>query len=223
MLKLSWMITEHAHDLFGIRVMEFRKHLHKHCVLDTSSMLKDRTNTVAPKGFNCNKQIADAVSLISVIFAPYLAGLHRNWLNCIPNQLAGTLVEVNHRTSWIIGQLMLTENIFHMPNEFRGDFTNAPHLPQMWPQFVFFRNLRKPSYEIVSTNPSSTALSASRRSVQRFRPSGGSEQARAVMFAAVSPSSLGGFPDRGISSRLLRDFSIKNRLRALCTVWMVSC
>ena len=115
------------------------------------------------------------------------------------------------------------EHIFHVLNELRGNLPNAPHLLQMWLQFVFFRNLRTPACEMVSTNSSSTALSASRRSVQRFRPSGGSEQARAVMWAAVRPASLRGFPDRGFSSKLLIDFSMKKRLRTLCTVWIETC
>src|SRR5208283_2269388 len=62
---------------------------------------------------------------------------------------------------------------------------------------------------MVSTNSSSTALSVSRRSVQCSGPSGGSEQARAVIGAAVRPARLEGFPDRGFSSRLFIDFSSK--------------
>ena len=89
-------------ELFSMRVVEFWKHFHEHRVFDTGSVLKNRANTLASKGFNCNKQIADAVSLIFVIFASHLARFHWNWLNYIPDQLAGALVYVYYWTRRII-------------------------------------------------------------------------------------------------------------------------
>jgi len=44
------------------------------------------------------------------------------------------------------------------------------------------------SWETASTIPSSTALSAKRRKVQRSRPSGASEHASAISLASARPS-----------------------------------
>jgi hypothetical protein len=52
----------------------------------------------------------------------------------------------------------------------------------------FLRVLCAVSWETFSTMPSSTALSASNLKVQRFRPRGGSEQARAIRGASARPS-----------------------------------
>ena len=49
-------------------------------------------------------------------------------------------------------------------------------------------------------NCNSTTLSAGNRSVHRLRPSGGVEQASAVILACCFPLNFGGFPDRGRSS-----------------------
>jgi len=86
-----------------------------------------------------------------------------------------------------------------MPNGRRGDLAYAPMLLQVRLEFVFFRILFTVWCEMVSTNSSSTALSAMRRNVQRLRPSGGSEQAKAVILAFWRPLILCGAPDRGCS------------------------
>lgn len=54
---------------------------------------------------------------------------------------------------------------------------------------------------MLSVISNSTILSAIRRRVQRLRPSGGSEQARAVILAFWRPLNFFGAPDRGCSLR----------------------
>src|SRR5208337_2434220 len=128
--------------------MQLREHLHEHGVFLAGAVLEDRAKTVAAKRFKGNKQIADAVAFILVVLAPDLARFHRHWLNNVTDQLARALVQIDYWASWIIGQLMLMEHIFHVPNELRGYLTNAPHLSQMRLQLVFFKNLRTPSWEM---------------------------------------------------------------------------
>ena len=57
------------------------------------------------------------------------------------------------------------------------------------------------SWETFSTWPSSTNLSAKRRSVQRHRPAGGLPQAKAIRWASCSPSSIRGRRGTGRRTR----------------------
>ena len=72
-------------------------------------------------------------------------------------------------------------------------------------------------YEISSTSFNSTALSANKRRLQRLRPSGGSEQARAVIFAFWAPLYFFGAPGRSFSLRA----ASKPCSVYLCRTWRI--
>jgi len=65
--------------------------------------------------------------------------------------------------------------------------------------------------------PSSAAVSANRRGVQRALPVGGSGQARAVTKARAVPLISIGRPERGLPKGIARTSSL-NRLRQLATL-----
>jgi len=89
------------------------------------------------------------------------------------------------------------KNIFHMSYErgapLRRDF---PVLPEMRLKFVFFSRRCTVICETFGAKFNSTAFSASNRTVHRRRPSGVSEQAKAISRASNAPSKVtwrGGF------------------------------
>ncbi len=134
-----------------------------------------------------------------IILALSASRFHRDRRDNVTDQLARPFIKTDYRQTRVIHSLIDIQNLFHMPNERRGDLAYAPMLLQVWLEFVFFRILFTVWCEMVSTNSSSTTLSAMRRKVQRLRPSGGSEQAKAVILAFWRPLILCGAPDRDCS------------------------
>src|SRR5215213_2093302 len=92
------------------------------------------------------------------------------------------------------------QDVFHPRQVLARYLADAPGAPTVWLELVFFSTSLTVSREILSQKPSSTALSANNRSVQRACPAGAVEQAKAVIFARAVPSILGGLPERGRSS-----------------------
>src|SRR3712207_326292 len=96
-------------------------------------------------------------------------------------QLAGPLIEADHRLLRIVGLLVEVQDLFHAPHESSVVLgRDHPLLDQVRLEFVFLSVLRTVSCETFSTMLSSTALSASSLKLQRLRPRGGSEQAKAI-------------------------------------------
>ena len=83
-------------------------------------------------------------------------------------------VQTHLRTERIVGSGVDVKDVFHVPDEVATRRTRqAPVFFQPGLEIVFFSVRRTVSYDTASTMSNSTALSASRRSVQRLRPSGG--------------------------------------------------
>src|SRR5437870_11895958 len=85
------------------------------------------------------------------------------------------------------------KHIFHCGYEGAvGLRRDDPALPAMGLETVFLSV--RPIVESLarSTMPSSTTLFSSNRNVQRVRPLGGLEQAKAISLASLSPSNIGG-------------------------------
>jgi hypothetical protein len=96
-------------------------------------------------------------------------------------QLAGALVEADHRTLRVVGLLVEVQHLLHPPDEPGAPFgRDHPALDQVGAQFVFLSVLRTVSWETFPTMPSSTALSAKSLMLQRSLPSGACEQASAI-------------------------------------------
>ena len=83
-------------------------------------------------------------------------------------------------------------NVFHLGNIRPRRLANAPRLYPPRLDFVCFRISPTVTWLIESTECSSTILSASKRTVQRAAPSGGSLQANMPNVASPSPVNCGG-------------------------------
>src|SRR5205085_5081488 len=138
--------------------------------------------------FNRHQQRARAVLFIGVMLAGGLPGFHRKPGHRVADQETGALVKANQRIALVYLQAVEVENLLHAGDESRVHNANAPGLIQVRSEFVFFSIFLAAVCDKRWQWPSSTALSASRRSVQRARPAGGVEQARAVTLARCLPS-----------------------------------
>src|SRR5262249_61378705 len=101
------------------------------------------------------------------------------------------------RAGGVVGPGVQPDDALHPPDDLAAALRQAPRplLPGL--QDIFLRARRTVSRETVSTTSSSTARRASRRTLQRSRPSGASVQASAMTIASCLPSSFAGAPGRG--------------------------
>ena len=127
--------------------------------------------------------------LVLVVAALGTARRVRQRLAQIGEQLAGALVEADHRTLLVVGFLVKVQDLLHPPDEpgalLRRD---NPALYEVGAQFVFLSVFLTVSWETSRTMPSCTALWANSLMLQRSLPSGASEQARAIRRASALPS-----------------------------------
>ena len=107
----------------------------------------------------------------------------------VGEELAGAPVEADHGAFLVVGLLVEVQDLLHPPDEPGALFgRDHPALHQVGAELVFLSVFLTVSWETSSTMPISTALSASKRMLQRSRPSGASEQASAIRRASALPS-----------------------------------
>ena len=105
----------------------------------------------------------------------------RSWQGLSSKQIRGRF--------WSVGLLVEVQHLLHPPNEAAALLgRDHPALYEVGAQFVFLSVFLTVSWETSSTIPSSTALSAKSLMLQRSRPSGASEQAKAIRRASALPS-----------------------------------
>src|SRR5947209_2166413 len=140
-----------------------------------------------------HEQVGGAVTLVLVVDAGCTSSFHRDWRARLGNELLRGLVQAHQRVIGIVRSRVDGQHIFH------GGYEGAvslrrddPALPAMRLETVFLSV--RPIVESLarSTMPSSTTLLSSRRNVQRARPFGGLEHARAISLASFSPSKIAG-------------------------------
>ena len=113
------------------------------------------------------------------------------------DQLFAGLIHAHHRVIRVVRQVIDLQNILH--RRYKGGaplWRNFPVFAEVRFKFVFFKMRCTVMCETDAANLSSTALSASNLTVQRWYPSGVSEQASAISRASNAPSkttSRGGF------------------------------
>ena len=71
----------------------------------------------ATQGLKRHVHMADASALVVRVDLPNLAGLHRQGVFQLSDQLARTLVEADHRQKWTVRLLVEIENLLHGPHE----------------------------------------------------------------------------------------------------------
>ena len=153
--------------------------------------------------FTEHEQIARAVAYVLGVIAFHPARPSLNGRPLIGHQLLGCLVETDHGTVSVVVFVVQVKHVLHTCHELSAHLGNAPLLVLPRLEFVFFKRLRMPSWEMESTTPNSTALPASNLNVQWSWPSGAGLQAMAIRWASPFSSSLGGLPGRCRSSRAL--------------------
>src|SRR5208337_3184469 len=136
---------------------------------------------------NLDNTIADVFSV-----HPFRSSRRASYrLMHFPNELLTGFVHTDLRIIVIIRQMIDSDDIFHIGYErgapLRRDF---PILPEVRLKFVFLSMRCTVICETLWARCSSTAFSARSRTVQRRRPSGDSEHAKAITRASKAPSKI---------------------------------
>src|SRR5438309_7180486 len=149
-----------------------------------------RAPDVTPSAQRCatHKLMAHPFALICIVLAFDTTRAQGQGSVDFANQLFAGFVHAHDGRGAIVGHVGDAKDVLHGIHEFGIGFRrNAPrlHLPQL--AIVFFNAWRTVSREAWATYPSSTSRSASKRTVQRPRPRGGSPQARAINCCPTPP------------------------------------
>src|SRR4029077_4703298 len=145
-----------------------------------------------------------------VVDAGCTSSFHRDWRARLGNELLRGLVQAHQRVIGIVRPSVDGQHIFHGGYEGAvGLRRDDPALPAMRLETVFLSV--RPIVESLarSTMPSSPTLLSSRRNVQRARPFGGSEHARAISLASFSPSKI------AATGGVMRRLAAQHRFEAL--------
>src|SRR5256884_5010203 len=138
-----------------------------------------------------HEEIGGAIALVLVIETGRASRFHRDRHACFANKLLRGLVQANQRTIAVAWPRVDGQHVFH------GGYERAvslrrddPVLAAMGLKRVFL-SVRPIVLSLArSTMPSSTTLFSNNRKVQRPRPLGGLEQAKAISLASFSPSKI---------------------------------
>src|SRR5712691_449721 len=138
-----------------------------------------------------HEEVGGAVALVLVIETGWASRFHRDRHARFGNQLLARLVQAHQRTIGIAWPRVDGQHVFHRRYERAvGLRRDDPLLSAMRPESVFF-SVRPIVLSLArSTMPSSTTLFSNKRKVQRARPLGGLEQAKAISLASFSPSKI---------------------------------
>src|SRR6516165_3602874 len=138
-----------------------------------------------------HEEIGCAIAFILVIEPGGPSLLHPDRSARFGNQLLRSLVQANQRNNGIARPRVYGQHVFHGRHERAIGFGRDDPLPfQMRLENVFL-SVRPIVLSLArSTMFSSTTLFSNNRRVQRARPLGGSEQAKAISLASFSPSKI---------------------------------
>src|SRR5262249_11111422 len=194
-------VVLHQPQRCGLRVVTGEQRLHKGGVVHRGPSFPHFD--IAPAGVELKGQqdAARPILLVFIMIAFDLTGAHWQDRSPLFDEKTRPLIETDERMVRVIRQLVLVEDVFHMPQIVAGNLAYAPLLREPGLEAIFFSTCRTLSCEMASVTPNCTSLSAIRCRVHRARPLGGSEQAIMVTVAATRLSSLRGRPLRAPSSR----------------------
>src|SRR6266536_1896720 len=179
------------HDLFSVgidlidQVLDHMREIHH------TAVIRDGHFAPAAQRLAQHEHGGHAAPVVLVVEAGWSPRCGRQWCACFGHQLLAGLIQTHLRTTRLVRSGVDVQDVFHVPDELATRRTRqAPVFFQPGLEIVFFSVRRTVSYYTASTMSNSTALSASRRSVQRLRPSGGGLQATAIRRASWALSSL---------------------------------
>src|SRR3990172_522160 len=192
-------VVEHQANEFGLGVDHIKQPFNPPREIVHRTPLGYYQFTPATLGFAEPENGASAVTFVLAVIARRSARLHGYGNTDFFDQLLGRLVHAHHRAAPVIRGFVYIEYVFHVRDKLRAYLRDTPLLLLPGLEVVFFRIWRTVSWQIDSANPNSTTLPASRRRVQRARPSGGCVQGTAIKCASCLPLNLRCCPGRGLS------------------------
>src|SRR5262249_23196254 len=138
-----------------------------------------------------HEEIGGAIALVLVIETGRASRFHRGRHARFGSELLRGLVEANQRTIAVAWPRVYGQHVFHSGYERAvGLRRDDPVLAAMGVESVFLSARPIVLSLARSTMPSSTTLFSNNRKVQRARPLGGLEQAKAISLASFSPSKI---------------------------------
>src|SRR5262249_4232916 len=138
-----------------------------------------------------HEEIGGAISLVLIIETGRASRFHRDRHGRFGNELLRGLVEANQRIIAVAWARVDGPDVFHSGAQRRRcPRRGVPVLAAMGLKSVFLSARPIVLSLARSTMPSSTTLFSNNRKVQRARPLGGLEQAKAISLASFSPSKI---------------------------------
>lgn len=159
------LIDEPAHDFGIVLHRALRGHFHM---------------PPACQWFDHHEQIARPFAFVLVIGALWMPRLHRDGRLDISMQHHRFLIQAHGRVVWIILLLVEIQYVFHGGDKLASHAGQTPVFMLPGFEVVFLSNSWIVVGEMLSTKPNSTALCASRRTVQWSCPSGAGLQVMAI-------------------------------------------
>src|SRR5215210_6821328 len=193
-------VIHHQNDLLGAGVVEVNQLSYAIRPVDLRPPLGDAYVAPAGQRLADDEEVSRPVALVLVVVA---GGSSRGGGKRFPHlayELFALLVQAHLRETLVVGACVDRENVLHAPDELGVLLWGDGPLPaQPGLDGAFLRMRRTNSREIRSWAHSRlTKRSARRRrTLQRFFPLGGAEQASAIRCASWEPSSFGGLVRRG--------------------------
>src|SRR5215210_5644969 len=193
-------VVHYQNDSLGIGIVDVDQLLYEMRPVQLRPPLGDADVTPAGQGFGDDEEVGRPLALVLVVVTGRPSRADGEWLPHLSHQLLALLVQAHLRETLVVGAGVDLEDIFHAPDEggiLLGRDRPPPFEPGLYGTFLRVR--RTSSREMGSSaHSSSTKRSARRRTLQRFLPLGGSEQARAIRCASCSPPSLRGLVALGL-------------------------
>src|ERR1700722_6923286 len=200
--RMRVQVVLDQYDLFGIRkihVGQFLEHLR---VIHGGVMVGDLDFAPALQRGERHEYVGHAVTLVLVVVPDRLPRLGRDRLARLDDQLFRSFVQTNEGAVEITRLLVGFQHVFHRRDKGRvGVGWNDPLPIAMGLESVFFKVRPIVLSLAFSTMFNSTTFSSSNRRLQRAKPSGAGEQARAISLASVAPSKIRGRAEFGLYLR----------------------
>src|SRR5262249_20896935 len=136
-------------------------------------------HSLARQRFDGHEHVGSAATLVFAVVLGDPAGLGRQRLTHLTDQLFTALVHAHHRLLPIIGPVIHIQHVVHGRDKVsRRSFWQTPTFLQPRLKFVFLSVRRPVSWDNDSTYPRPTMRSPNNRNVQRDRPAGASRTSR---------------------------------------------
>jgi len=184
-------IIHHQADLGGLRVSLIEHAFNEERPVLAGTVVGDGDVALSGQRFNLQEDFGHPVTNILVIDYLSASWSYRQGGVNFAHQL---LVGFVHADNWELRVVRRVVNIQHIFHAYHKSGTpvgrDFPVFAQVRFKFVFFKARWIVMVETFGAIFNSTTFSASRRTVQRARPSGAGEHARAVSRASKAPSKV---------------------------------